>query len=566
MILCETTIIDGYTKEGVWGQATLDALFRKNVRSHPDRTALADPPNREDYTCGPVRRLTYAEADAAIDDITAMFHNLQLVRDDVVAVQLPNTIELPLLILACFRAGIIISILPPLWREHELEKALNTISPKMLITQHVEGEIDYPDIMRETAVKVYSVRHVLAFGKQVPDGIVPIDEAISFAREKFTELPESADNSGKITANDVAIITWNGVESPDLMPMPRSHNHLISAGLTVLLEASLDDECAILCPFSLSGLGALGGFFVPWILTGGSFYIHQPFDWDCFRKQLAKEKPTFTGLPASAMTTLCSQVNGGELDLSCLKALACLWPTLGSMRLGSNVDTYLLPAIIDIFNIGELAIFSHRRSDGQKIDLIAHGDCKFPSSSGNGPTLLSTRLKGCAMKNGTSGTMLVGQLMVKGPMIYDGNFLSGSKNTPAFTPLERDQQGFIATGIKCVIVDENGPKLRPVERLGDIIYHGGLAVSAPDLDEIYSEFAGVERAVAVCVPDAVLGERISAAIIPSGDEDFSYDEFKEFLENRKLAPYKIPDRVIKVDTIAVDGDGMIVRQNPETPV
>jgi len=195
MILCDSSVIDRYTKEGVWGQATLDALFRKNVRTHPDQIALTDPPSREKFTCGPVRCLTYGQADEIIDDLTAMFRTLGIGRDDVVAVQIPNTVELPLLILACFRAGIIISILSPLWREHELEKALNIISPKVLITQHVDGDINFPDLMRETAVKVFSVRHILAFGDEVPDGIVPIEKAISFAKENPETAQGESDNS-----------------------------------------------------------------------------------------------------------------------------------------------------------------------------------------------------------------------------------------------------------------------------------------------------------------------------------------------------------------------------------
>ncbi len=563
MILCDTSVIDGYTKEGIWGQATLDALFRKNVRIHRDQIALSDPPSRPEFTCGPARRLTYGEADEIIDDLTAMFYVLGVGRDDVIAVQMPNTIELPLLMLSCFRAGIIISLLPPLWREFELEKALNSISPKVLITQPVNGDIDSLDLMREVAAKVYSVRHVLAFGDEVPDGIVPIDKAIAYARENAVSEVETSDHSAKITANDVAIITWNGVESPDLKALPRSHNQLISAGLTVLLEASMEDESSILCPFSLSSLAALGAFFVPWILTGGSLHIHQPFDLPCFKQQLEQEQPTFTGLPPAALTRLCEDVNGGELDLACLKALACLWPTLGSANLTSNSDTYLLPPITDIFSIGELAIHAHRRSDNSLIDIIPHGECKFPSSSGNGPALLLTRLKGCAMKNSAAGSMLVGQLMIKGPMIYEDNFQGATGSSLAFSPLERDDQGFIATGIKCEIVDEGGPKLKPVERLSNIIYHGGLAVSAADLDTIYSEFSGIERAVAVSIPDPILGECIAAAVIPSAIIEFSIDDFKSFLKKRKLAPYKIPGRVIKVDEIPEDEEGSVVRQNPE---
>jgi len=553
MILSNQSLISAYTKEGVWGDTTLDALFRKNVRNHHDQIALVDPPNREEFTCGPARRLTYGEADEIIEDLVVMFAHLKLKRDDVVAVQLPNTIELPLLILACFRAGIIISILPPLWGEHELENALNRISPKLLITQKVEGEIDYPGLIRQAAGKVYSVCHVLAWGDEVPDGIVPVDKAMAFAKDNLDGEPAENNSSAEITANDVAVITWNGVESPDHMPMARSHNQLIATALSVLLEAPLEQKSVILCPFSLSGLGALGSFFVPWILTGGGFLTHQPFDWLCFKQQIEHEQPTFAGLPAAAMTRLCEDVNGGELDLSCLKTLACVWPVPVLSHSGSNCDTYLLPAIVDIFNLGELAIFAQARTPDQPIGHLPHGPCKFPSSTENGPTLLTTRLE----------QLPLGQLMIKSPMIYDREIHARSPEGEGFTPLERDAQGFVATGITCEAVGPDKAMLKPVERCSSIIYHGGLAVAAGELDAIYSQFPGIERAVAVSIPDALLGQRIAAAIVPSTSINFSYNDFKMFLRDRKLAAYKIPGRVITVADIPVDEDGNVVRKTPD---
>ena len=44
---------------------TLDRLLRHAASQRGDQTALIDPPNREDFTAGPPRALTYAQADRA---------------------------------------------------------------------------------------------------------------------------------------------------------------------------------------------------------------------------------------------------------------------------------------------------------------------------------------------------------------------------------------------------------------------------------------------------------------------------------------------------------------------
>src|SRR3546814_15632249 len=55
------TQIDHYHGAGLWGTETIDSRFRANVARVPDRLALADAPNRADFTDGAPCRLTYAE-------------------------------------------------------------------------------------------------------------------------------------------------------------------------------------------------------------------------------------------------------------------------------------------------------------------------------------------------------------------------------------------------------------------------------------------------------------------------------------------------------------------------
>ena len=85
--------------------ATLDDLFRRAGVSHPDTLALADPPNRADFTDGAPRRLSYAQADRAISAFAAKLRGLGLHTDSVVAMQLPNTVESIVAFLGVLRAG-----------------------------------------------------------------------------------------------------------------------------------------------------------------------------------------------------------------------------------------------------------------------------------------------------------------------------------------------------------------------------------------------------------------------------------------------------------------------------
>ena len=86
---------------------TLDDLFRRIGVRHPDALALIDPPNREDFTDGAPRALSFAQADRAISALAEKLRELGLQTDTVVAMQLPNTVESIVAFLGVLRAGMI---------------------------------------------------------------------------------------------------------------------------------------------------------------------------------------------------------------------------------------------------------------------------------------------------------------------------------------------------------------------------------------------------------------------------------------------------------------------------
>ena len=109
---------------------TLDALFQRILARKPDAVALVDPINKQRISGRPPQRLTYAEADRVISALAAHFVDAGLPAHSVIAVQLPNTIEFVLTVLAAHRAGLVVAVFPLLWRQAELVAALNRTSAR----------------------------------------------------------------------------------------------------------------------------------------------------------------------------------------------------------------------------------------------------------------------------------------------------------------------------------------------------------------------------------------------------------------------------------------------------
>src|SRR6476659_7030775 len=158
--------------------ATLDTLFRRMAARTPDAIALADPPNREDFTDGPPRRFTYTETDRMISAIASQLRKLGLHTDAIVGVQLPNTVESVLTILGVLRAGMIAAPLPLLWRSMDAANALGALGARAIVTTARMGDFDAGATAVQVAAEVFTIRHVCSFGNNLPDGVTGLDDLL----------------------------------------------------------------------------------------------------------------------------------------------------------------------------------------------------------------------------------------------------------------------------------------------------------------------------------------------------------------------------------------------------
>jgi non-ribosomal peptide synthetase component E (peptide arylation enzyme) len=238
---------DAQTASASGERATLDDLFRRAAVQRPNAIALADPPNRESFTHGAPKRLTFAEADHVIWAVAAKLRRLGLQPDTVVGLQLPNTVESVLVLLGVLRAGLIASPLPLLWRKADAATALRRVGAKMIITSARVGGVAPCDHAMEVAAEIFSIRFVGAFGDTPPDGVIPLDDV--FTADKIERLVPIAREENP--AAHVALVTWEAT-AEGLVAVARSHNELIAGGQAVVLEGGVEQDASILAPCASS--------------------------------------------------------------------------------------------------------------------------------------------------------------------------------------------------------------------------------------------------------------------------------------------------------------------------
>ena len=136
---------------------TLDAFLKTWAQQTPNALAFADAPNRSSFTLGEPIQLNYSRAYNITSSLSEQFIAHGLTPGDVIAIQLPNTVELPIVILAALKTGLIPCLIPISWRSFDIDKALQMVPAKALVTIGELTNHQYSKMMCELAFDHMSV-------------------------------------------------------------------------------------------------------------------------------------------------------------------------------------------------------------------------------------------------------------------------------------------------------------------------------------------------------------------------------------------------------------------------
>ncbi|CCE06932.1 putative acid-CoA ligase [Bradyrhizobium sp. STM 3843] len=329
---------------------TLDALFQRILARKPDTVALIDPVNKPRVTGQPPRILTYAEADRIISAIAAHFIDSGLPANSVIAVQLPNTVEFMLTVLAAHRAGLVVAVFPLLWRQAELVAALNRVSARAIVTTTKVDGVIHADLAMNAAAEAFSIRHVCGFGPDLPEGMFSLDQAIA--------KPSRSARNVLQDGRKAAIISFD-VTGEGFRAVPRTHLSLIAGGLAISLESDLPQGANMMSAFVPSSFAGLAASIVTWLLSGGSLALHHPFDSEALEQQMNELGCDTLIAPAQLALRL------DECDLAA--RLPTLRHVIGMWRAPEQVSsspTWSAQQVemTDVYLFGEAGLFAVRRT------------------------------------------------------------------------------------------------------------------------------------------------------------------------------------------------------------
>ena len=372
---------------------TLDGLFRRILARQPDALALLDPLNKQRITGTAPKRLTFAQADHAVSALAAHFIEAGLPANSVIGIQLPNTVEFMLTVLAALRAGLIVALLPQLWRQAELTTALNRTGARAIVTAGKIDGVNHADLAMNAAAEAFSIRHVCGFGDDLPEGMASLDLALTSGSATTRAVTQDGRRA--------ALISFD-VTSDGFRAVPRTHLNLIAGGLAVFLESRVPQGANLMSAFAPSSFAGLTSSLLVWLLSGGRLALHHPFDGDVLQRQINDDSCDTVVAPAPMALRL------AEMDLPMrlptLRNVIGLWRTPEQVA-SSDLWTPEQVSFTDVYLFGEVGLFGARRAgDGAPAPITPgpHGAPRdVPGTSIAGETLLTPK----------------GTLALRGPMV-----------------------------------------------------------------------------------------------------------------------------------------------------
>jgi cyclohexanecarboxylate-CoA ligase len=143
-----------------------------------------------------------------------------------------------------------------------------------------------------------------------------------------------------------------------------------------------------------------------------------------------------------------------------------------------------------------------------------------------------------------------GELEVRTPALFAGYYRDAARTAAVVSP-----DRWYRTGDLCTVDTER--YLNVVGRKKDMIIRGGANISAREIEELLFTHPKVANVACVAMPDPVLAERVCAFVICRGSEPLTFDEMVAFLRAKRIAAWKLPERLEIRDAFPMTASGKI---------
>src|SRR5713101_284981 len=327
------------------------------------------------------------------------------------------------------------------------------------------------------------------------------------------------------------------------------HGGLVAAGLQghawlqPVLTDWMDVNMLPLPLFHVLGIGALAGSLVghnPLAL------VPDPRDLGDLLQTIRDVRPALLfGVPALFVAMLArNDVKAGKVDLRSIKAcFSGAAPLLAETK--KRFEDSTGGRILEGYSCTE-AMFACTAAPALGVHKIGSVGIPLPD--------VEVRIGEDAPEALPQGT--VGEIWMRAPQMMSGYWQNAVETAEAFK-IDELGRAWLCTG-DLGYLDDDG-YLFIVDRKKDLIKTSGFQVWPREVEEIVASHPAVAEVAVAGVPDRRKGEVAQAWVVLRGGAMASADEIRAYCRAR-LAPYKVPARVVFVQALPKTAAGKVLRR------
>jgi len=457
---------------------------------------------------------SYASLLAQIDETARWLASRGIIREDRVAVVMPNGPEMASLFLAVSSVATC-APLNPAYRASEFEFYLSDLQPKMLIVDHAMDSA-VRGVAQAAGIEIVELH------RRDQDDLAP---AGSFRLDPEAGLPAPHVVVDYATAIDVALVlhTSGTTSRPKIVPLTHENLCASAAGIARSLELAAGDRCLNIMP--LFHVHGLVGALLSSLFAGASVVCAPGYQATEFFNWLAEFHPTwYTGVPTMHHGILTRAAANREiLAAHRLRFIRSCSAALPPTMMADLEAAFGVP-VLEAYGMTEA---SHQMS--------CNGLPPRPRKPGSvghatGIEIAIMDEAGALLQTGVEG-----EVVIRGQSVTRGYQNNPEANLKSFT------DGWFRTGDQGRF-DSDGD-IFLTGRIKELIVRGGEKIAPREIDEALLTHPAVAQALAFAVPDAVLGERVAAAVVLKAQAAITEFELCEHAAS-VLADFKVPEKIV----------------------
>ena len=517
-------LIEQYEAEGFWRGDTIYALARWHAEHTPQAFAVRDR----------FRRLTYRELLVAADALAADLAMHGVRGGQRVGIWLPSRIESVVALLACSKSGAICC--PSLHRDHTtgdvVELMQRTRAVAFIWQQGYGADADKRDVI-EALKAVPSLRHVYRLNA--------LTEADKAAFAGIAPAPNSP--AEKTDPNRIVYLAFTSGTTGRPKGVMHSDNTLLANARQLAKDWSIGNDSVV---YTLSPLSHNLGFGaqVMALAMGAELVIHDLPRGQSLADRILETGTSFlVGVPPNAIDLL------GEMQKRGLKGLGRLtgFRISGSAVPSEVVAGLIAQGIVPQSGYGMTETCSHQYT------LPDDEPRKIIETSGRSCPGYELRIFKTEDPDTEAAPGEVGQIGGRGASLMLGYFDDQTATEDAF-----NKSGWFMTG-DLGSIDAQG-YLRIAGRSKDIIIRGGHNIHPARVEELATRHPAVQRAAAIPMKDARLGEKVCLAVVFRQGKSATPGELLTHLDTAGLSKFDMPEYYLKLDEIPLTPNGKMLKR------